>query len=107
MRAHELRAGTLVNGERVVGKKPVFRNRQRKIEVTLAHPVTGDERIVTYLAKQNVPGSPRLGGAFLPAADTRRVHDGHQGRHTRHDRDEARHDRAERRKALRMALAAA
>ncbi len=104
MRVEQLSGGTLVNGERVIGKKPSTRKGQAVITVTLENPQTLAQRKVTYVVGQNVPGSPRLGTAHLPASDTRRVHDGHQGRRLHADPHETPADRRERREALRLAL---
>lgn len=104
MRVEDLRSGTWVNGKRVTGKTPSWRNGIRVITVTFDGDPTDT---ATYNVGQNVPGSPRLASAaFMPASNTRRVHDGHQGRRARNDRDETPQHRAERRNALRLALAA-
>ncbi len=104
MRVEQLRSGTLVGEERVVGKKNGQQRGRAVITVTLQNPVTLTERKVTYQVGQNVPGSPRLGTAHMPASNTRLVHDGHQGRHFRPDRHESATDRAARRTAARLAL---
>lgn len=106
MRVEELRAGTLVDGKRVIGKTPGWRNKQRIVTVTYA--VEGSDTPVTaiYFAGQHVPGSPRLSAAFLPASNTRARHDGQRTRRTHHDLDESATDRRERREAARLALVA-
>lgn len=103
MRVEDLRSGTLINGQRVTGKRAGWDNGHRTVTVTLdGDPATAK----TYNVGQNVPGSPRLTASFLPASNTRRTHDGHQGRRARNDRDETAEGRRERRNALRLALAA-
>jgi hypothetical protein len=103
MRVEDLRSGTLVNGKRVTGKTPSWRNGLRVITVTFDGD-PADTR--TYNVGQNVPGSPRLAAAFLPASNTRKVHDGHRGRNLRPDLDETAEQRRARRNALRLALVA-
>ncbi len=108
MRVEDLRAGTLVGVKRVTGMKPGWDKGQRVITVTFGHAAPGqDPDQATYKVGQHVPGSPRMTCAFLPASDTRRVHDGHRGRRARPDREETARERRERREALRLALAAA
>ena len=106
MRAEDLRSGTRVNDTRVTGKKRVWKNGQPKIDVTFTDD-NGNETTKTYNVGQNVPGSPRFTAAFLPASNTRKVHDGHQGRRTYPGRDESAQDRLARRNALRLSLTAA
>lgn len=103
MRVEDLRSGTLVNGKRVTGKRNGWKDNRRVITVTFNDDPADTK---TFNVGQNVPGSPRLTASFMPASNTRRVHDGHQGRRARNDRDETAQDRRERRNALRLALAA-
>lgn len=105
MRVEELRSGTLVNGKRVTGKRAGWDNGRRTITVTFGHAAPGQKPDqATYFVGQNVPGSPRLSTAFLPASDTRTRHDGQRTRHMHSDADETTQDRRERRTALRLAL---
>lgn len=107
MRVEDLRAGTLVGGKRVTGKKHSWTGGQAVITVTYGHAAPGqDPDTATYNVGQHVPGSPRLTASFMPASNTRRVHDGHAGRRAYPDRDETAQGRTERRTALRLALAA-
>lgn len=107
MRVEQLRAGTLVNGNRVIGKAPGWRNKQRVVVVTYAVPGQNEPLKVTYLAGQKVPGAPELtSAAFLPASDTRTRHDGQRTLRSYPDRDETGRDRHDRRNAVRLAMAA-
>ncbi len=105
MRAEELRAGTLVNGKRVTGKRRGWD--KGRATVTVTYSAAGQEpEQVTYFVGQNVPGSPRLTpAAFMPAAAARFLDNQRNRRTFLADPDETAGERRERRTALLLAAA--
>ncbi len=106
MRVEELRAGTLVNGKRVTGKRRGWDNGRPTVTVTLSGDGQEPE-VRTYYVGQNVPGSPRLtSAAFMPAGASRRVLDNQRNRRTfLADPEETAQERRDRRTALLLAAA--